>query len=508
MTAFALYARVSTTDQLDGMSIDAQLKTLHEWAHAHDHAAREFVDAGKSAWTEDLRKRPAFNDMLEAARAREITGIAVTHLDRFSRKVLVTLSVLGELGNLGVGFVSLENTAFDFTRPADRLMLTVLGAFAEYYSAELSRKIKRGLETRASKGLSIGLLEFGYCNGACLECKTKDPPCPRFGKTNGTIIAHPDDAPGIALAYETYRMRDKSFDNVADVLNAAGYRSRVAGKRVLFNKHSVDELLSNIGYTGIVLFKGREIPGKHPALISRELFDEVQAIRHSRKMNRALSTKKYVVYLLSGIMYCAGCNRPMRAQYRKNQSGAMRLYYRCMTNELNGVCALPSAWINEDDLLPQLAEIIAQFKLPENWLAVLNEMVVANGKPKQPNGESKAQLTDRLARLKKQFSWGDISERDYIAERDGIKAQLARAHSPEMASIVNAAEVLQSMANAWEMATQEERRDMLRAIFESVTFDPVQRRLISLNPKSAFRLLFRQMRGLRERGEMFEIVSD
>lgn len=503
---YAIYARVSTTDQLDGMSIEAQLQNLREWARQHGHTIREFVDAGKSAWTEDLRKRPAFLEMLDAARAHEISGIAVTHLDRFSRKVLVTLSVLGELGNLGIGFVSLENTAFDFTRPADRLLLTVLGAFAEYYSAELSRKIKRGLETRANKGLSIGVLEFGYCNGACLECKTKDPPCPRFGKTNGEIIAHPDDAPGVLLAFETYRLRDKSFDNVADALNTAGYRSRVGGKRVLFNKHSVDELLSNLSYTGTVAFKGREIPGKHPALISRELFDEVQAIRHSRKMNRALSTKKYVVYLLSGIMCCAGCNRPMRAQYRKSKSGDMRLYYRCMTNELNGVCALPSAWINEDDLLPQLSEIIAQFKLPNNWLDILNEMVAENGKPKL-NGESKAQLADRLARIKKQFAWGDISERDYIAERDSIKAQLARAHSPEMTSIVNAAEVLQSMTNAWEMATQEERRDMLRAIFDSVTCDPVQRRLIALNPKASFKLLFRQMQGLSEDGDVFRIQA-
>lgn len=504
MTTFALYARVSTTDQLEGMSIEAQVNALRTWANSHGHAVREFVDAGKSAWTENLAKRPAFVEMLESARSHEIDGIAVTHLDRFSRKLLVTLSVLGELGKLGVGFVSLENSSFDFTRPSDRLMLVILGAFAEYYSAELSRKIRRGLETRANKGLSIGVLEFGYCNGACLECKTKDPPCPRFGKTHDAIIAHPEDAPGIALAYETYRLRDKSFDNVADVLNTAGYRSRVGGKRVMFNKHSVDELLSNISYTGVVLFKGREIPGKHPALISRELFDEVQSIRHSRKMNRALSTKKYVVYLLSGIMCCAGCNRPMRAQYRKSKSGAMRLYYRCMTKELKGECTMPNAWINETDLLPQLGEIIAQFKLPENWLEVLNEMVAANGKPKT-NGESKAQLTDRLARLKKQFAWGDISERDYIAERDGIKAQLARARAPEMTGIVNAAEVLQSMANAWSVATQDERRDMLRAIVDEVVCDPTQRKLVAIKPKQTFRLLFRQMRGLKEDGEMFII---
>lgn len=79
---WGLYARVSTEEQAeDGQSIDAQLRALRTWATQQGHAVREFVDQGKSAYTEDLTKRPAFKEMLEAMRAGELGGIAVTHID-------------------------------------------------------------------------------------------------------------------------------------------------------------------------------------------------------------------------------------------------------------------------------------------------------------------------------------------------------------------------------------------------------------------------------------------
>ena len=71
----------------------------------------------------------------------------------------------------------------------------------------------------------------------------------------------------------------------------------------------------------------------------------------------------------------------MRAQYRVKPNYKW-LYYRCMTRELKGECPHPGAWVNESELIPQIESIIAQFKLPDNWLDVLNEMLTANSKSK------------------------------------------------------------------------------------------------------------------------------
>lgn len=80
-----------------------------KWAALLGFTVQMFIDGGKSAWTENLKRQPAFLEMIEAARAGEINTIVVTHLDRFSRKLLITLTVLGELGKQGIGFVNLEN---------------------------------------------------------------------------------------------------------------------------------------------------------------------------------------------------------------------------------------------------------------------------------------------------------------------------------------------------------------------------------------------------------------
>jgi len=381
---WGLYARVSDPKQdLEGLSVDAQLLALQEWGKSKGHTIREYPDRGKSAWIEDVNKRPEFKRMLDDARAGLLNGVAVTHIDRFSRKLIVTLTVLGEFGKCGVGFVSLENASFDFSRPADRLLLAVLGAFAQYYSDELSNKIRRGLALRASKGLKVGSLEFGYCNGRCVDCKHCSPPCPRWETVpkDQPAILHPDDAPGVLLAFTTYRRANASYDEIATTLNNAGYRSRTPHGRVLWNKHSVAEMLRNISYTGVVMFNGKEIPGKHPAIISRELFDEVQAIRRKRSSHAKLYNRRYRVYLFNGLLRCCGCMRLMRAQ-TKGEGKYARKCYHCTSHELHQVaCTKPSVWLNEALLAAQFEQIISQFRLPEDWRTRVCELISANGVP-------------------------------------------------------------------------------------------------------------------------------
>lgn len=504
---WGLYARVSSERQADdGLSIEAQLAALRTFASQRGWNAREFVDAGKSAWTENLDKRPQFKAMLDAARAGELKGIAVTHLDRFSRKLIVTLQVLGELGHLGVGFVSLENAAFDFSRPADRLLLAVLGAFAEYYSAELSRKIKRGLETRASKGLHVGSVPFGYCNGRCVDCRSKAETaerCERWGVLgkDAPLMLHPTDAEGVRLAFETYRTGNASYNDIADILNAAGYRSRTTRGRVLWNKHSVAELLRNETYTGVVVIKGKRIEGHHPAIISREVFEQVAAMRRKRFRHQTTYNRKYRVYLFIGILRCAKCGRVMRADARGK---GQRLCYHCTSRELKHTCTASNVLVYEDQLAPQFERIVAQFRLPPDWQARVSELVNGNGKRAQRELDRRA-LTERLARIKKQFEWGDLTEQEYRAKRDEIQSALAACNPPSVQVIINAAEYLQNIAQIWDAATPAERRDIVRAVFEEIVCDPDTRRLIALRPKLAFVPILRQVQGLVEKGGIFEI---
>jgi hypothetical protein len=146
-----------------------------------------------------------------------------------------------------------------------------------------------------------------------------------------------------------------------------------------------------------------------------------------------------------------------------------------------------------------------RFRLPEDWRTHVSELVNANGKRRNAEADRRT-LTERFARVTKQFQWGDISEVDYVQQRDEIKAGLAALKTPEAKEIIVAADYMQNMARVWQEATDEERRDMTRAILDEVVCDPEIRRLIALRPKPAFRLLFRQIRGLVERDGAFEIT--
>ena len=62
----ALYARVSKEEQTEGYSIDAQLRACRDYAKAQGWTTvAEYVDEGKSARTDNLRKRPKFKEMMD-----------------------------------------------------------------------------------------------------------------------------------------------------------------------------------------------------------------------------------------------------------------------------------------------------------------------------------------------------------------------------------------------------------------------------------------------------------
>ncbi len=91
----AVYHRVSSEEQVEGYSLDAQQRATSAYCLAHGwEVVREYRDEGKSAWTDDLAKRPAFARMVADAEAGVVDVVVVHKLDRFSRNLLTTLETL------------------------------------------------------------------------------------------------------------------------------------------------------------------------------------------------------------------------------------------------------------------------------------------------------------------------------------------------------------------------------------------------------------------------------
>lgn len=148
----AFYARVSSEEQVQGYSIDAQLRAGRELAEGKGAEFVPYVEEGRSARTEDIRKRPVFRQMMADAEAGKIDVIAVHKLDRFSRKLRITLECFERLGRANVAFQSITEQ-IDYTTPIGKLFLHMVGAIAQWYSDNLSQETKKGKRERKAQGL-------------------------------------------------------------------------------------------------------------------------------------------------------------------------------------------------------------------------------------------------------------------------------------------------------------------------------------------------------------------
>ena len=130
------YARVSTDDQ----DTAAQVTALKE--AGCERIFREMASGGR--WD-----RPQLHRLLDQLRPGDV--VVVWKLDRLSRSLRDVLMIMDRLGETGAGFRSLTE-AIDTTTPAGRMMMQMVGAFAEFERAMLRERTQAGLEAARRKG--------------------------------------------------------------------------------------------------------------------------------------------------------------------------------------------------------------------------------------------------------------------------------------------------------------------------------------------------------------------
>ena len=144
----ALYSRVSTNDQ---HTLSMQNRNMREYAARRGWSiAMQVREVGSGA-----AQREAREELLDAARRREIDIVVVWRLDRWGRSVTDLLATLQELEHLGVGFVSLTE-ALDLTTPSGRAMAGLLAVFAEFEREILRERVCAGLADARRNGQRLG----------------------------------------------------------------------------------------------------------------------------------------------------------------------------------------------------------------------------------------------------------------------------------------------------------------------------------------------------------------
>jgi putative DNA-invertase from lambdoid prophage Rac len=143
-----LYARVSTQEQ---KTLPLQVRALRTYARQRGWTiGLQIKDVGSGA-----SDRPQREQLMQAARRRELDAILVWRLDRWGRSLADLVLTLKELSELGVGFVSVTE-ALDLTTPTGRALTGLLAVFAEFEREILRERVKAGIAHARKEGRPHG----------------------------------------------------------------------------------------------------------------------------------------------------------------------------------------------------------------------------------------------------------------------------------------------------------------------------------------------------------------
>jgi site-specific DNA recombinase len=325
-----LYLRVSSRDQLetdyddDGLSIGAQRERATQKATEY-HAAvvDEYIERAESAKTDH---RPALTAMLRRIKdQRDVDYVIVWKVDRFARNRRDDANMLFEIELAGARLISATEN-IDQT-PAGRLMHGMLASFAEYYSRNLANEVVKGATEKAKRGGTPNRAPLGYLNVR--------EQLPQGGEVR-TVVIDPERGPIIEWAFETYATGLYSLADIAILLEVRGLCSRGSRRNAPqpLNLARVHELLSNPYYAGTVTYRGKQYEGRHPRLITQELFDKVQAVLVSHRQSGERDRKHQ--HYLKGTIRCGTCG--CRLVYSRNKgNGGTYEYFLCPRNQ-RGEC--------------------------------------------------------------------------------------------------------------------------------------------------------------------------
>lgn len=458
----ALYARVSTEEQVEGWSLDAQLGAMRSFVGGKGWTvAVEYVDAGASGQT---GKRPQFQAMLAAAKAREFDVVVCHRLDRFFRNLRQLLATLDQLREMGVSFVSVEEN-LDFTAAWGKVALVNLGIIAEIYVDNLRRETTKGKRQRAMSGrTNASVLPFGYCRDA-----------------DGKAVVDESEAPAIRIAFGTYVAGNASDKEIAATLNAAGFRTRgVWGSRP-WTKDTVNRVLQNPFYCGEVVYLGKRIPGGHEPIIARDEWEQAQTVRRKRRRNGRAVAKPFRAYRLSGVAFCSACKE--RLVFQTDAQG--RAHVRDRSRERGLECPIRITNRRADGIHAQLDALIARLALPHDWRDRI--LQIANGRDdSEAIRRERARMEEKLRRLTRSYHDVEITEAEYRRERDRAQARLAELVVPQACDLSDAGEMLEHLGALWAEADEREKRAILGSLFARIYVNLDEGRITALEPAPAF----------------------
>ena len=459
-----IWARVSSREQREGYSIDAQLRATRDRATKNAWPViREFVVAESA---KRGAERTAFNKMLSWVKKnvkKEGIRIILSHkLDRVCRNMRDAVRLQDLEDTCGVQLAFVEN---EFgPGAAGALSFNVMAAVAQYYSDNLRSEVLKGMDEKVRQGWPTGHAPFGYVNA-----QDKNEP----------VQPHTEKAKAVARIFELYSTGAHTFESLTDQLTAEGFTYRPSQPR--FSRTTLSYILNNRFYAGELRRNGKVYMGKYRLIVDRMTFDRCQEILRGRKRRVGNVDHQFA----GGLLRCAHCGAAITGERirRKLSDGNVRehVYYRCANNHPDE--SHPVVRWREADIEKAIVDDLDTLRMPSqeiaDWFRTTLKVAFADvadlhKRHKAVLAKRKTELANMKERLLDCYLSGAIEEATFNAKTAELKRELvevedslekAENFDPEAPLRALAVfEFSQRLVELWRGSNSAQKREILECL--------------------------------------------
>ena len=322
----AAYARISLESGRLIHSLSAQIS--HYSDYIQKHSGWEYVGVyADSGETGTKAKRDEFQRLLTDCEAGKIDIVLTKSISRFARNTVDLLQTVRRLTEIGVE-VRFEREGINSASAEGELMLTILASFAQEESRSLSENVKWAIRKGFEDGKPISFQLYGY----------------RWNE--GKVVIHPEEAEVVRLIFELF-LNGLAVEGISHRLAEMGIKSPKGAEK--FSSFTLQGILQNEKYMGILRLQkyfvedhishklcknNGELPmyiieNSHDAIISKEIFEAVQAERLVRKGYRVKDYNNVETSVFIRKIRCGKCGGHFRRHSIKLKDGSISLLWKC-----------------------------------------------------------------------------------------------------------------------------------------------------------------------------------
>jgi site-specific DNA recombinase len=460
MNLSLLYVRVSSKEQeKEGYSLDAQEKLGNDYASRNNLKIIKRWKVSESAWKEE---RTSFNQMIDYAKKHNnVKHILFDVTDRMTRNDMdkIKIMTLVKYFDKTIHFSRSNKTINKESGSEDEFMLDIEVAVAKKMSNDISRKTRMGMLEKAEQGLFPSNAPLGY----------KNNPLTRLMEIDEVKASH------IQEAFSLNASGSYSIDMVANILYEKGFRGKKDNR---VGKSAIAHILKNPIYYGVFRWNEKLYQGSHAPLISKELFDNAQAVLSGKP--RVHTNKRNFPF--NNLIQCGVCNCKVLGELKKKKY----IYYHCGFSKGRHE---GGDYIPQDSLAKMFLEPLSKITIKEDLAEWLAKAMKENFKDNQKLTEKRLQsLKNSLQRLKTRLSRlydlkldngitediFRIKEKEYNYEIININYQIdnlqvAKPNAYEYA--VKTFELSKRLPFIYNQANNEEKAKILKLVASNYTLN-------------------------------------